>query len=108
MRRPIESAAGSPYPAASHRPEHRHATREIWQGEAEAALARQLLAELRVAPRGRQGGSGRRRKTGGTTPTGKEAPGARAVPLNAEAGDDGNPNERARKRFAGFRDRWPT
>jgi hypothetical protein len=49
------------------------AQRRAERAEAEAALARQLLAELRVAPPGRE--SGRRRKAGGPAPTDKQAQG---------------------------------
>ncbi|MGH8784005.1 MAG: DNA-binding protein, partial [Cupriavidus necator] len=48
------------------------AQRRAERAEAEAALARQLLAELRVAPPGRE--SGRRRKAGGPAPTELGAP----------------------------------
>ncbi|WP_455289289.1 hypothetical protein [Cupriavidus necator] len=72
------------------------------RAEAEAALARQLLAELRVAPREREGGGGRRRKAGGPAPTEKQAQseeegkeqgkeqGAPAASLNPDNGNDGN------------------
>ncbi|KAI3611542.1 hypothetical protein D8I24_0137 (plasmid) [Cupriavidus necator H850] len=52
------------------------AQRRAERAEAEAALARQLLAELRVAPPGRgEGGGGRRRKAGGPAPAEQAAPG---------------------------------
>ncbi|MGH8785891.1 MAG: DNA-binding protein, partial [Cupriavidus necator] len=60
------------------------------RAEAEAALARQLLAQLRVAPREREGGGGRRRKAGGHAPTAKEEQGAPAAPLKLNDGNDGN------------------
>ncbi len=54
------------------------AQRRAERAEAEAALARQLLAELRVAPPGRaEGGGGRRRKAGGPAPTDEAAPGTK-------------------------------
>jgi hypothetical protein len=63
------------------------------RAEAEAALARQLLAELRVAPPGRE--SGRRRKAGGPAPTEKEAQGEKqdeeqGAPMAASNPDDGS------------------
>ncbi|MGX6566613.1 DNA-binding protein, partial [Cupriavidus necator] len=49
------------------------------RAEAEAALARQLLAELRVAPPGRgEGGGGRRRKAGSPAPNEQAAPGEKS------------------------------
>ncbi len=74
------------------------AQRRAERAEAEAALARQLLAELRVAPRERDGGGGRRRKAVGPAPTekpvqseqqGKEQ-GAPTASLNPDDGNDGN------------------
>ncbi|WP_051320722.1 hypothetical protein [Cupriavidus sp. amp6] len=53
------------------------AQRRAERGEAEAALARQLLAELRLAPRERgEGGSAerRRRKAGGQAPLAGDTP----------------------------------
>ncbi|WP_042885501.1 DNA-binding protein [Cupriavidus necator] len=76
------------------------AQRRAERAEAEAALARQLLAELRVAPREREGG--RRRKAGGPAPTEKQAQSeeqgkeqgkeqdAPAASLNPDDGNDGN------------------
>ncbi|WP_434035088.1 DNA-binding protein [Cupriavidus sp. a3] len=52
------------------------AQRRAERAEAEAALARQLLAELRMGPPERDGG-GRRRKAGGPAPTRQAAPGAK-------------------------------
>uniref|UniRef100_UPI003F49066D DNA-binding protein n=1 Tax=Cupriavidus taiwanensis TaxID=164546 RepID=UPI003F49066D len=49
------------------------AQRRAERAEAEAALARQLLAELRMGPPEREGG-GRRRKAGSPAPTEPEAP----------------------------------
>ncbi|WP_444633863.1 DNA-binding protein [Cupriavidus oxalaticus] len=49
------------------------AQRRAERAEAEAALARQLLAELRMGPPERE--SGRRRKAGGPAPTDQAAPG---------------------------------
>ncbi|WP_454740080.1 hypothetical protein [Cupriavidus necator] len=49
------------------------AQRRAERAEAEAALARQQLAELRVARPERDGGGGRRRKAGGSAPTEKQA-----------------------------------
>ena len=74
------------------------AQRRVERAEAEAALARQLLAELRVAPREREGGGGRRGKAGGPAPTEKQAQseeqgkeqGAPAASLNPDDGNDGN------------------
>ncbi|WP_439672942.1 DNA-binding protein (plasmid) [Cupriavidus necator] len=81
------------------------AQRRAERAEAEAALARQLLAELRVALPGRgEGGGGRRRKAGGPAPTDKEAPGekldeqqddkqdAPADVLNPDDGSDSSDN----------------
>ncbi|WP_454743484.1 DNA-binding protein [Cupriavidus necator] len=77
------------------------ARRRAERAEAEAALARQLLAELRVAPPGRgESGGGRRRKAGSPASTEQEAPGetlyehqddkqgAPAGVLNPEDGSD--------------------
>ncbi|WP_051975006.1 DNA-binding protein [Cupriavidus necator] len=76
------------------------AQRRAERSEAEAALARQLLAQLRVAPPGRDGGGARRRKAGGPAPTEKQAQGekqdeqqdekqgAPAAALNPEDGSD--------------------
>ncbi|QQX89098.1 hypothetical protein JJQ59_36580 (plasmid) [Cupriavidus necator] len=77
------------------------AQRRAERAEAEATLARQLLAELRVAPPGRgESGGGRRRKAGTPAPADKEAPGekldeqqddkqgAPATALNPEDGSD--------------------
>lgn len=50
------------------------AQRRAERAEAEAALARQLLAELRMGPPERDGG-GRQRKARSPTPTESEAPG---------------------------------
>ncbi|WP_455281303.1 DNA-binding protein [Cupriavidus necator] len=74
------------------------AQRRAERAEAEAALARQLLAQLRVAPREREGGGGRRRKAGGPAPTANEAQsekqgeeqGAPAASLNPDDGNNGN------------------
>ena len=69
------------------------AQRRAERGEAEAALARQLLAELRVAPPERDGGA-RRRKAGSRAPNEKpsvrldEHQGAPTASLNAEDGSD--------------------
>uniref|UniRef100_UPI003FA48550 DNA-binding protein n=1 Tax=Cupriavidus necator TaxID=106590 RepID=UPI003FA48550 len=52
------------------------AQRRAERAEAEAALARQLLAELRMGPPEREGG-GRRRKAGGPVPTDNEPKGAK-------------------------------
>ncbi|SOZ19447.1 Putative KfrA protein (fragment) (plasmid) [Cupriavidus taiwanensis] len=71
------------------------AQRRAERAEAEAALVRQLLAELRVGPPERNGGGGRRRKADGPGPTEQQAqcekqaqePG---VPTVAQNPDDGN------------------
>ncbi|MDK3022635.1 DNA-binding protein [Cupriavidus taiwanensis] len=75
------------------------AQRRAERAEAEAALARQLLAELRMGPPERDGG-GRRRKARSPTPTEQEAPGekldqrqdekqgAPAAALNPDDGSD--------------------
>lgn len=82
------------------------AQRRAERAEAEAALARQLLAELRVGPPERNGGGGRRRKADGRAPTEQAAQsekldeqqedkqGAPAGVLNpdgdSDSGDDSN------------------
>ncbi|MGY2492393.1 DNA-binding protein [Cupriavidus sp. CP313] len=76
------------------------AQRRAERAEAEAALSRQLLAELRVAPPGRgESGGGRRRKAGGPAPTDKAAPGEKldeqqedkqGAPRAASNPDDGS------------------
>ncbi|MFJ1260052.1 KfrA protein, partial [Cupriavidus sp. CuC1] len=65
------------------------AQRRAERAGAEAALTRQLLAELRVALRER---TGARRKAGGQGPIANEEPGATALPLNPHDGNDGNGN----------------
>lgn len=89
---------------------------ELERAEAEAALARQLLEELRVAPPGRE--SGRRPKAGDPAPTEKqvqsekqgEEQGAPTAALNPDDGSDGNDGKKkmSGRRSAGFRPRWPT
>ncbi|WP_269149090.1 hypothetical protein [Cupriavidus necator] len=69
----------------------RAAQRRAERAEAEAALAGQLLALSRMAPRERDGGSGRRRKAGGPAPSAEEEPGVPATSLNPD-GNDGNRN----------------
>jgi len=68
------------------------AQRRAERAEAEAALARQLLAELRLAPRERDSGGGRRR--GEPAPAAQdeqgEEPGAPAATLNPDNDDDGS------------------
>ncbi|CAG9179756.1 hypothetical protein LMG23992_04067 [Cupriavidus laharis] len=71
------------------------ALRRAERGEAEAALARQLLATLRVAPRERDGGGGggRRRKGGSSAATAPEEQGdgqgeAQQDELGEEQGDE--------------------
>lgn len=59
------------------------------RGAGPSGLARQVLAELRVAPRER---TGARRKAGGQGPIANEEPGAPALPLNPHDGNDGNGN----------------
>ncbi|QQX89094.1 hypothetical protein JJQ59_36555 (plasmid) [Cupriavidus necator] len=72
------------------------ARRRAGRAEAEVALARQLLAELRVALPGRgEGSGGRRRKAGGPAPTEQEAPGEKqdeeqGAPTAASNPDDGS------------------
>ncbi|WP_455281354.1 DUF4158 domain-containing protein [Cupriavidus necator] len=68
------------------------AQRRAERAEAEAALARQLLAQLRVAPRERDGGGGRRRKGGGPAPTTNQGADTPAALLNPNDGNDGNEN----------------
>uniref|UniRef100_UPI003F4998AC hypothetical protein n=1 Tax=Cupriavidus yeoncheonensis TaxID=1462994 RepID=UPI003F4998AC len=63
------------------------AQRRAERAEAEAALARQLLAELRVAPRERTGGQ---RKAGGQASTAIEEKDAPTRPLKPDDGNDGN------------------
>ncbi|AGW90307.1 DNA-binding protein [Cupriavidus sp. DF5525] len=63
------------------------AQRRAERAEAEAALARQLLAELRMGPPEREGG-GRRRKAGSPAPTGQAAPGAKQDQQLDEQQDD--------------------
>ncbi|MBP0624023.1 DNA-binding protein [Cupriavidus consociatus] len=85
---------------ATVREELAAAQRRAERAEAEALLARQLLAELRVAPPGRgEGGGGRRRKAGAPAPTDKEVPGEKldeqqedkeGVPTAASNLDDGS------------------
>ncbi|WP_316157557.1 DNA-binding protein [Cupriavidus sp. BIC8F] len=70
--------------------------RRAERAEAEAALARQLLAELRMGPPERRGesGGGRRRKAGSPAPTEQQAQsenqGAPTTTLNPDDGSDGN------------------
>lgn len=73
------------------------AQRRAERAEAEAALARQLLAELRVGPPERDG-AGRRRKAGSPVPTGKpsDKPGEK-LEENQEA-PDGLPDPGRRQR----------
>ncbi|MGY2488465.1 hypothetical protein [Cupriavidus sp. CP313] len=76
------------------------AQRRAERAEAEAALARQLLAELRVEPPEREEGGGRRRKAGGPAPTEKQGDksneqqdkkqGAPGAALNPDDGSDGS------------------
>ncbi|MCY1371709.1 hypothetical protein D9M69_588640 [compost metagenome] len=68
------------------------AQRRAERAEAEAALAGQLLALSHVAPRERDGGSGRRRKAGGPALSAEEEPGVPATSLNPDDGNDGNRN----------------
>ncbi|GLC97959.1 hypothetical protein Tamer19_73680 [Cupriavidus sp. TA19] len=63
------------------------AQRRAERAEAEAALVRQLLAELRVGPPEREGG-GRRRKAGSPASTGQAAPGAKQDQQLDEPQDD--------------------
>ncbi len=74
------------------------AQRRAERAEAEAALARQLLAELRMGPPAREGG-GRRRKAGSPAPTDNEPQGAKpdgqqdhkqGAPTAASHPDDGS------------------
>ncbi|MCY1264929.1 hypothetical protein D9M68_226560 [compost metagenome] len=83
------------------------AQRRAERAEAEAALARQLLAELRVAPPGRE--SGRRRKAGGLAPTEKEAQsekldkeqGAPTAASNPDDGSDSSDDSNGRRHSEG-------
>ncbi|WP_367395156.1 DNA-binding protein [Cupriavidus sp. Agwp_2] len=63
------------------------AQRRAERAEAEAALARQLLAELRMGPPERDGG-GRRRKAGSLAPTEQAAPGEKQDQQLDEPQDD--------------------
>jgi hypothetical protein len=75
--------------SGAHRAAAERAQRRAERAGAEAALARQLLAELRVAPREQ---TGARRKAGGQGPIANEEPGAPALPLNPHDGNDGDGN----------------